>query len=118
MKKLINGFEKERNLLVISSIIIAIFIFFGIDLSSFELSHENALLTLMALSLYFSLRLFLEWLKSSQAILDIAVPFLLAIIAMSYTVYELTLITISWEYSKIGILILLGIGELVLLCFL
>jgi Ankyrin repeats (3 copies) len=111
LKKLINGFEKERNLLVISSIVIAVFIFFGIDLSSLQLSYENALLTLMALSLYFSLRLMQEWLKSSQSILDIAVPFLLAIIAMSYIVYELTMITITWEYYKIAILILLIIGE-------
>ncbi|WP_373000338.1 ankyrin repeat domain-containing protein [Sulfurimonas sp.] len=111
MKKIISGFEKERNVLVISSIVIAFFIFFSIDLTALHLTYENTLITLLALNAYFAIRLILEWLKSKELLINIAVPLLLGSIAMGYIVYKLSLTSIIFDTTLLSILLILGIGE-------
>ena len=77
LEKLINRFERYRNLLIISSVFIAVFTLLHINLESLLLSYENTLFVLLSLNAYFTLKLIIEWLKTGESFVKLFVRFLI-----------------------------------------
>ncbi|EDZ63777.1 protein containing ankyrin repeat [Sulfurimonas gotlandica GD1] len=113
MKKLVNGFYKERSLLVICSLFIATTIFFSISFDAYLLNYENTLLALLLLNTYFAIRLAIEVRNSKNSYLQAFIPFMMGFVAIVYVIYELSNITLTLDLTKLSVVILLIIGEVV-----
>jgi hypothetical protein len=127
VSKLADDFSNERTLLVTCSGLLIGICFFGTDvvekLPFFEIkipSKELAIPILIALVLYFSLRLMLEWHKSdkdSRALtvnkIDFYVTILIAISSTLKAVFELTHDQFFWDLPLIATAMMLFVGEFV-----
>jgi len=113
LKKLINGFDKERNLLAISSIFVAVFIIFGINFEFILLTRENILLAMVSLTIYYTIRLIIEWIKAQKSLAVLSISLLISFSIIGYILYELSTLTLVWDFTVLLLIILLAVGEFV-----
>lgn len=127
MTKLSDEFGKERNLLVLCCAFFLGVSLFGLSADEkipflgFKLPSNDLVLPVsIALILYFSFRLILEWAKSSVASkealaskFDFYTTLLFSFCTLIFSIYKYTESNVIWSYPPIATLIILVVGEFV-----
>ena len=111
MKKLINKLNYERNILIINSLLIAIFISSNITINFPLLSYENILLALLSLNVYLILRVVIEWFQAKAEVIYLLVPFVFGLASSGYITYEINALPVIFDSTMLSIIGILLIGE-------
>lgn len=127
MTKLSDEFGKERNLLVLCCAFLIGVNLFGLSAEEkipflgFRLPSSDLVLPVsIALIVYFSFRLILEWAKSSETSkemlaskFDFYTTLLISFCSLGFAIYRITEGNVIWSYPPIATLSILAIGEFV-----